>query len=127
MDRIAIFHYGGYAGADCLMLQKPDGQQHIVDGQGLVSFLARQKSLQLVFINGCSSKRQPEECRDMGVAAVIGTSEPINEAAVHINHSLFQRLETVWEIVVSNSNSLLATNKVLAVCILLKYQRFASR
>lgn len=89
LDRIAIFHYGGHAGDYSLMLQKADGQQQLVDGQGLVSFLARQKSLQLVFINGCSSKRQAEELRDMGVPAVIGTSEPINDAAATILSKTF--------------------------------------
>lgn len=46
-DRIAIFHYGGHAEDYSLLLQRADGQQQLVDGEGLVSFLSRQKGLQL--------------------------------------------------------------------------------
>ncbi len=80
-DRIAIFHYGGHAEDYSLLLKKSNGEQQVVNGEGLVSFLGRQKGLQLAFINGCSSKRQAEELRDKGVPAVIGTSEPIDDSA----------------------------------------------
>jgi WD40 repeat protein len=80
-DRIAIFHYGGHAEDYSLLLRKANGDQQLVDGEGLTSFLGRQKGLQLVFLNGCSSKRQAEELRDKGVPAVIGTSEPIDDSA----------------------------------------------
>lgn len=92
-DRIAIFHYGGHAEDYSLLLQRADGQQQLVDGEGLVSFLSRQRGLQLVFINGCSSKRQAEELRDQGIPAVIGTSEPIDdEAATKLSSAFYESL-----------------------------------
>lgn len=94
-DRIAIFHYGGHAEDYSLLLQRADGQQQLVDGEGLVSFLSRQRGLKLVFINGCSSKRQAEELRDSGIPAVIGTSEPIDdEAATTLSKVFYESLAT---------------------------------
>jgi hypothetical protein len=80
-DRIAIFHYGGHADDYALLLQKADGEAQLAHGEGLVSFLGQQKGLQLIFINGCSTKRQAQELTEKGVPAVIGTSEPINDTS----------------------------------------------
>lgn len=80
-ERITIFHFGGHAEDYALLLKKANGDSQFAKGEGLVSFLAQQKGLKLVFINGCCSKRQAEELRDRGISAVIGTSEPINDAA----------------------------------------------
>ncbi len=90
-ERIAIFHYGGHAEDYALLLQNSLGEQQLVNGEGLVSFLARQKGLQLVFLNGCSSKRQAEELRDKGIPAVIGTSEPIDDSAAKILAETFYK------------------------------------
>lgn len=80
-DRIAVFHYGGHADDYALLLKKASGEPQLAHGKGLVSFLGQQKGLQLVFINGCSTKRQAEELVEQGVPAVIGTSEPVNDTA----------------------------------------------
>lgn len=102
-DRITVFHYGGHAEDYALLLKKANGERQFANGEGLVSFLARQKGLQLVFINGCSSKRQAEELRDKGVPAVVGTSEPINDEVATILSGEFYRslasgrsLEQAW-------------------------------
>ncbi|KAA0231894.1 CHAT domain-containing protein [candidate division KSB1 bacterium] len=79
-DRIAIFHYGGHADSYELLLESLSGEHAIARSEGLVSFLARQKGLQLVFLNGCSSRQQALDLTEAGVPAVIGTSQKINDA-----------------------------------------------
>jgi len=78
-DRIAIFHYGGHAGDYALLLETPTGEHAIAHSEGLDSFLAKQKGLQLIFINGCCSQKQAQDLIKAGVPAVIGTSQKIND------------------------------------------------
>jgi hypothetical protein len=78
-DRIAIFHYGGHADDYLLLLESDAGERAAAHSGGLVSFLARQKGLRLVFINGCCSKRQALDLIKAGVPAVVGTSQPIDD------------------------------------------------
>jgi len=78
-DRIAIFHYGGHAGDYALLLETPAGEHAIAHSEGLDSFLAKQKGLQLIFINGCCSQKQAQDLIKAGVPAVIGTSQKIND------------------------------------------------
>lgn len=101
-DRIAIFHYGGHADGYQLLLEtlatvadldkrfdkdSNDWQgfqpltalNKVAHGEGLVSFFARQRGLQLVFFNGCSTQQQALELVQAGISAVIGTSNSIND------------------------------------------------
>jgi len=78
-DRIAIFHYGGHADDYLLLLESDAGERAPAHSGGLVSFLARQKNLQLIFINGCCSKPQALDLIKAGVPAVVGTSQPIDD------------------------------------------------
>ncbi len=101
-DRIAIFHYGGHADGYQLLLetlsmvadldkrfdkdlndwqgfQPLTALNKIAHGEGLVSFFARQRGLQLVFFNGCSTQQQALELVQAGIPAVIGTSNSIND------------------------------------------------
>jgi hypothetical protein len=78
-DRIAIFHYGGHADSYRLLLETYSGERAIAHSTGLVSFLAEQKGLQLVFLNGCSTQQQAEELIEAGIPAVVGTSQKIND------------------------------------------------
>ncbi|MEP6796469.1 MAG: AAA family ATPase [Saprospiraceae bacterium] len=78
-DRIAIFHYGGHADSYSLLLESASGATAAAHSEGLVNFLAKQKSLKLVFLNGCSSQKQSEELISSGLPAVIGTSQSIND------------------------------------------------
>jgi WD40 repeat protein len=79
-DRIAIFHFGGHAGGYQLLLESTAGRPELAHGEGLAGFLALQRSLQLVFLNGCSTQPQVEGLLDSGVPAVIATSESIADA-----------------------------------------------
>ncbi|TAH19901.1 MAG: hypothetical protein EAZ08_07510 [Cytophagales bacterium] len=78
-DRIAIFHYGGHADGYQLLLEQLDGSHSVAHGAGLVSFLARQKGLKLIFFNGCSTQQQALELVQGGVPIVIGTSQAISD------------------------------------------------
>ncbi len=90
-DRIAVFHYGGHAEDYSLLLKAASGKRQYARSEGLVSFLAEQKGLQLVFINGCSSQTQAEMLRDKGIPAVIATSQPIDDAAATMISTQFYR------------------------------------
>jgi len=50
-DRILIFHYGGHANSKSLILHDQKA-----NAQGIAHQLAQQKSLKLVFLNGCSTR-----------------------------------------------------------------------
>jgi len=78
-DRVAIFHYGGHADGYRLLLESPTGQPVVAHAAGLASFLGQQHSLQLVFLNGCSTGPQVKGLLDAGVAAVISTSQAIRD------------------------------------------------
>lgn len=56
------------------MLETLDGGHGTSHSDGLVPFLGRQKGLQLVFFNGCSSQEQAMELSEAGVLAVVGTA-----------------------------------------------------
>ena len=77
--RIAVFHYGGHASGSQLMLETLDGGHGQSYSDGLVPFLAKQKGLQLVFFNGCSSQEQAMDLSEAGVPAVIGTATAIKD------------------------------------------------
>jgi WD40 repeat protein len=78
-DRIAVFHYGGHADGYQLLLEQLDGSHSIAHGAGLVSFLAKQKGLKLIFFNGCSTQQQAIELVQGGVPIVVGTSQAISD------------------------------------------------
>jgi hypothetical protein len=103
-DRIAIFHYGGHADGYQLMLETQAGGHEIAHGAGLVSFLARQKGLQLIFLNGCSTQKQSKELVEKGVPLVIGTSNSIPDGQATQLATRFYRglgeghsLERAWK------------------------------
>lgn len=79
-DRIAIFHFGGHADGYQLLLETETGEHEVAHGKGLVSFLSRQRSLQLVFLNGCTTEQQSQELVDAGVPLVIGTNSSISDS-----------------------------------------------
>ncbi|MEZ4774594.1 MAG: CHAT domain-containing protein [Bacteroidia bacterium] len=87
-DRVAIFHYGGHASSTHLQLE--DRQ---ADARGLARMFGEQTSLQLVVLNGCSTRSQVTRLLEAGVRAVIATSVPVNdnmasEFAVQLYQSL---------------------------------------
>lgn len=103
-DRIAIFHFGGHADGYQLLLESAEGGSAVAHGEGLVSFLARRNSLQLVFLNGCATEQQAKELVDLGIPAVISTSSSINdEVATNLAVRFYSAianandLQTAWE------------------------------
>jgi len=73
-NRVAIFHYGGHADSQHLMLRGADAH-----ADGVAQLLAQQHNLQVVFLNGCSTKGQVELLLELGVPAVVATSVPVND------------------------------------------------
>ncbi|MGB0524349.1 MAG: AAA family ATPase [Flammeovirgaceae bacterium] len=78
-NRIAIFHYGGHANGYQLLLESVEGANVSAKSEGLVPFFAKQRSLKLIFLNGCSSQQQALALIESGLPAVIGTSQSIND------------------------------------------------
>jgi len=79
-DRVAIFHYGGHAGGDRLFLESIGTEGAVAHAEGLATFLGQRRNLQLVFLNGCSTRAQAAGLLDAGVAAVIATARAIEDA-----------------------------------------------
>jgi CHAT domain len=73
-DQLTIFHYGGHAGSDEILLEDAEASE-----KGLAQLLGQQKNLKLVFLNGCSTKGQVDTLFAAGVKAVIATSASIND------------------------------------------------
>jgi len=78
-DRIAVFHFGGHAGSAELLMESASGAAAVAHAGGLARFLGTQRGLELVFLNGCSSRGQVQGLLDAGVPAVIATSEAIDD------------------------------------------------
>ena len=78
-NRIAIFHYGGHAGSYQLLLESDSGGVAAAGSTGLSHFFAVQRSLRLVFLNGCSTQKQTRDLLAAGIDAVISTSMAIND------------------------------------------------
>lgn len=92
-DRIVVFHYGGHADGYQLLLETPDGDHEIAYAGGLVTFFSQQKSLQLVFLNGCATRQQSQELAEIGVPVVIGTNSSIKDnVAVEVATQFYKSL-----------------------------------
>ncbi|MFK7926229.1 MAG: CHAT domain-containing protein, partial [Bacteroidia bacterium] len=74
-DRVNIFHYGGHANGTQLRLEDQDA-----NATGLAQLLGSQSQLQLVVLNGCSTRKQVIQLLKAGVKAVIATSVPVQDA-----------------------------------------------
>lgn len=73
-DRISIFHYAGHADSEELFLT--DGS---ANADGIAALLAAQSNLQLVFLNGCSTRQQVDALLQSGIPAVLATTTPIGD------------------------------------------------
>src|SRR5271166_2544236 len=76
----AILDYGGHAGGDRLFLESAGTEGAVAHAEGLATFLGQRRNLQLVFLNGCSTRAQAAGLLDAGVAAVIATARAIEDA-----------------------------------------------
>ena len=77
--QIAIFHYGGHANSYELLLEAANRTNSPAHTAGLVPFLARQKGLELIFLNGCNTQQQATQLLDAGISAVIGTAKAVKD------------------------------------------------
>ena len=77
--RIRVFHYGGHADSYTLLLESENKQVLEASSDGFSKFLANQANLELVFLNGCSTRAQALDIRAAGIPTVIATSDVIND------------------------------------------------
>ena len=78
-DRIAILHFSGHARSYDLLLEEAQGYSKLAAAVGLVPFLAGQKGLKLIFLNGCYSSTQARLLVNSRVPAVIGTTQAVRD------------------------------------------------
>jgi hypothetical protein len=98
-DRIAIFHYGGHADTDSLLLETKTGELSPAYKEGLVSFLARHQSLKLVFLNGCLTEQIAKQLNNAGIPAVIGTYSKIkDEVAKEFANCFYYGIANGWSV-----------------------------
>ncbi len=79
-DQIAIFHYAGHAEDYRLILENvAEDRNEYAHREGLAKFLGNQKGLNLVFLNGCSTRDHALKINHAGIPAVIATSHQIHD------------------------------------------------
>lgn len=78
-NRVVLFHFAGHAGDFGLLLKNANGKSQKALADGFASFLADQKGLDLVFLNGCSTQKQADDLRSKNIPIVIGTSKPVKD------------------------------------------------
>ncbi|MCY7359696.1 MAG: CHAT domain-containing protein, partial [Rudanella sp.] len=89
-ETLALFHFSGHAGKTVLQLEDKVAEgkgitvlqleDKVAEGKGIADLLGLCKNLQLVFLNGCSTRQHIELLRAAGVRAmVIATSTPVND------------------------------------------------
>lgn len=90
---LVIFHFGGHASGEELLLDTPDGNSKSANATGLAGLLGSLPSLKLVFLNGCSTKGQVHLLLEKGVKVVIATSTAIQDKmAVDFAGRFYQNL-----------------------------------
>lgn len=92
-DRIAIFHFSGHADSWSLMLESDHRKSKSLRSDVISDLFADQRSLQLVFLNGCFSIQQAEQLREKGLPACIGTvSEVADQIACELSIAFYSNL-----------------------------------
>ncbi len=87
--RIAVLHYGGHADSYELLFQSSAGNLQRIDGRGFAAFLAEQRSLQLVFLNACTTEPQIDSLLDANVQVVIATAQEVDDSTAAALAGLF--------------------------------------
>ena len=67
-DQVTILHYAGHADSGRLLLESSAAGGAPAHAAGLATFLAQRRGLQLVFLNGCSTRAQAAGLLDAGVS-----------------------------------------------------------
>lgn len=88
-DDVIIFHFGGHAEASKLMMSDEEA-----DAQGIAQMLVQQTNIKLVFLNGCSTKKQVKFLLDNGIPAVIATATEIPDENAKIFAETFYK--SLW-------------------------------
>jgi len=65
-DRVAVFHFGEHADSGGLLFESRAGDDAPADAGGLATVLGQRAGLQLVFLNGCSTRPQVQRLLDAG-------------------------------------------------------------
>ncbi|MEM6320731.1 MAG: CHAT domain-containing protein [Bacteroidota bacterium] len=73
-NQVRIFHFGGHASGTELILTDQAARAN-----GIATLLGQQENLQLVFLNGCSTRDQVDLLLELGIPAVIATSLAIGD------------------------------------------------
>lgn len=72
--RVALFHYGGHSDSEFLSLE--DGRS---DARNLSALIGQEKSLRLVFLNGCANQGQVDKLFRNGVKGIVATEANIKD------------------------------------------------
>ena len=78
-DRITLAHFAGHATGNHLLFEGRDTPVVATSG-GLVQLLTSLSSLEVVFLNGCSTFAHGRRLTQAGIPVVIATSEDISDA-----------------------------------------------
>lgn len=90
--RLKVFHYGGHADGYNLLLSSGEAEES-VDAKAFAKFLGTQDSIELVFLNGCSTENQAKELIAAGIPQVIVTNQDIvDEVARDFARQFYQSL-----------------------------------
>ncbi len=77
-DRVTIFHFGGHASPQSLLLPAEAEGNQVVSGVLLEDFLARQKSLKVAFFNACSTERWAAKLAE-SIPYVVATVSTVDD------------------------------------------------
>lgn len=99
---LCIFHYAGHADGDQLKLE--NGTAYAI---GLAKLIADAPNLQLVVLNGCATYGQVELLFELGVKAIIATSEPIGDTKAKEIPHIYSMMLTLF----AASSELMNKNK----------------
>jgi eukaryotic-like serine/threonine-protein kinase len=78
-NQIVAFHYSGHANGFQQMLECEMGSEQRIHVSGFAEFLASQKSLRFIFLNGCSTDGQVDEFFAAGVPCVLATTTEVDD------------------------------------------------
>ena len=80
-NRIVLFHFAGHADEYSLILETKYREKDRVSSNGFAGFLARQNTLQFVFLNGCATGIQAQQLAKKGIPQVIATKREVGDHA----------------------------------------------
>lgn len=92
-NQITLFHFGGHAGEDHLLLQHLDGAMNAAKQTGLSILFGAEENLKLMFLNGCATKGHVTSLLAKGIPAIIATSAPVgDQQAANFSHKFYESL-----------------------------------